>query len=1122
MTKPADHPVRQRALDPHTSFIVQAPAGSGKTELLIRRFLVLLSRVHHPEEVVAITFTRKAAAEMRERVLDAVRRAQQPCPKDEFERELWRVANEAWRNNQARDWRLEQHPARLRIQTIDALCAALTSQLPLLSRSGATLSVVEDASELYREAALRTVWLLGGAERSWSQAVAVLLAHVDNRVSRAVELIVEMLRRRDQWLRHIGGGLECESDARRASLESAWEQLTERELSAARRVLPEAMAEELVACATYAAQQLAPSQLASPLNAWGGGGGFPGTASADLPRWRGLSELLLRKDGGWRQKVDKRHGFPAGKSPRAQMMRQRMHDTLQALAAHEKFRCALGSVSRLPDSRYTDEQWQVVSSLIRLLPLAAAQLDVIFAGAGCVDFIELNRRANWALGEPDNPTDLALALDYRIQHLLVDEFQDTSLSQFALLQRLTAGWQPEDGRTLFLVGDPMQSIYRFREAEVGLFEQVVAGGLGSVRTESLSLEANFRSDPSIVAWINRCFHTHPPTPSAARRGAVTFAPSAAAVAASANCGVSVHPLRDAQRVTQARMVAEVITQTRRQRPQHSVAVLVRSRTHLREIIPALNHAGVEYVGVEIDSLVRQPVVQDLLSLTQALLNPADRMAWLAILKAPWCGLSLRDLFSLVADDAGRCVWDQLQSQSVLATLGAEGRQRAERTASVIGQSLAHRGRGSLRDWVARTWEQLGGPACVSPRALGYADNFLALLGEHDAGGRVANSSALRRALHDTWVRPEVDPDATVQIMTVHKAKGLEFDTVIIPALERTPRHEESKLLLWEEDATAHGESLLLAPLPGPGRRADPHYDCLRQLRADKDAFEVARLLYVGCTRARRNLHLIAAADSLPDGRVGAPAVTSFLHRLWPVVQPEFAAAGGRQVPAAKTPVTSPGPLQRLPVDWRVPEPATPMPAVMPPPDRGVGADIEFSWVGEKTRQLGILVHEYLQQLPTREGLASGDRDVQPQLARWRKALKARGIADDELQAYLIQLQQVARDIAEDPRGRWLFDATHRDVHSEYALSGVVDGVVRHIRIDRTFIDRNGIRWIVDFKSSAHRGGRLEEFLDREVQRYRSQLECYARMIGAMEDRTIRLGLYFPLLRRWREWPYRGA
>src|SRR4029079_5189052 len=122
------------------------------------------------------------------------------------------------------------------------------------------------------------------------------------------------------------------------------------------------------------------------------------------------------------------------------------------------------------------------------------------------------------------PTDLALALDYRIRHLLVDEFQDTSISQYELAARRPQGGEPGAGRTVFAVGDPMQSIYLFREAEVGLFLEARRSGIGSVELEALELSANFRSQAGIVEWVNETFSGVMPPREDAIAGAVAYRP----------------------------------------------------------------------------------------------------------------------------------------------------------------------------------------------------------------------------------------------------------------------------------------------------------------------------------------------------------------------------------------------------------------------------------------------------------------------------------------------------------------------------------------------------------------------------------------------------------------------
>ena len=176
---------------------------------------------------------------------------------------------------------------------------------------------------------------------------------------------------------------------------------------------------------------------------------------------------------GVRAKATAKGGFPAITTGGGEGERRRrkaaMEDLLRALAAVPQLADALHAVRLLPPARYTDDAWAIVEGLLAVLPQAAAQLLRTFRETGTVDFTQGTIGALAALGDDDAPTELLLRLDFQLRHLLIDEFQDTSFTQIELIRRLTAGWQPDDGRTLFAVGDPMQSIYRFRGAEVRLF-----------------------------------------------------------------------------------------------------------------------------------------------------------------------------------------------------------------------------------------------------------------------------------------------------------------------------------------------------------------------------------------------------------------------------------------------------------------------------------------------------------------------------------------------------------------------------------------------------------------------------------------------------------------------------
>ncbi|HEY6241487.1 MAG TPA: UvrD-helicase domain-containing protein, partial [Burkholderiales bacterium] len=387
-----DAAARETALGVKRSFIVQAPAGSGKTELLVRRFLKLLEVVKKPEEVLAITFTKKAAAEMRKRVLE-------------------RLPNSG------------EIAHRLRIQTIDAFCTALTRQVPVLARFGAQPEIVEDAKPLYKEAAARVF-------EEFNPATERLLAHLDNNIPLATEQLAKMLESRDRWLRKTG------AVPTRQELEATL--VTERT-----RLLKRAQAL------------------------------YPKASEA-------LARGTLTQKGEWTKRSP-----PPPELVRIAGLRE-----------------ALWAVYNMPPERYEDRQWEALEAILALLKPAVAHLKVLFGERGQADFTEFAHGALEALGSVDDPSDLLLSLDQKISHVLVDEFQDTSLSQFELLTKLTSGWQEGDGRTLFLVGDPMQSIYRFREAEVSLFLQAKHSGLGSVTLEPIEPISGLPIAPASISSSN--------------------------------------------------------------------------------------------------------------------------------------------------------------------------------------------------------------------------------------------------------------------------------------------------------------------------------------------------------------------------------------------------------------------------------------------------------------------------------------------------------------------------------------------------------------------------------------------------------------------------------------------
>ena len=261
---------------------------------------------------------------------------------------------------------------------------------------------------------------------------------------------------------------------------------------------------------------------------------------------------------------------------------------------------SLKRARQLPAITYPDAQWEVLLALFSLLPLAAVELRRLFGERGVTDHNEVALSAGRALGDPDSPGDIALILDYKVQHLLIDEMQDTSISQYELLKKLTAGWVPGDGRTVFCVGDPMQSIYRFRDAEVGEFLQARENGIGVVNLEPLLLRRNFRSGENLVHWFNTIFSQVMPLRDDISIGAISYSESAP-VEHHAGAGEHVvHPLFGTDAEAEAEYTLELIQRCLAE--EGTVTVLVRSRTQLTDLLPALRRVAIPYQAIEINRL----------------------------------------------------------------------------------------------------------------------------------------------------------------------------------------------------------------------------------------------------------------------------------------------------------------------------------------------------------------------------------------------------------------------------------------------------------------------------------------------------------------------------------------
>jgi ATP-dependent helicase/nuclease subunit A len=1123
-TPPADQAIRDQALNPGEGFHLEAPAGSGKTSVLLARFLTLLARVDAPEEMLALTFTRKAAGELRARVMALLWERQDLGPDaSPLELRLHALVQEVFRRH-GEETQLKLTPERLPIMTFHGFGAQLLKLAPqeagvplaftLLEEDEARWLKVEALDEMRRRLNLRS------PRDPVRQALIRRLVRLNNDWGRLAQELSGLLSRRDS----LGDFLNLARVSRDAA---AYRQLLEERFHMVLQPSLEELRASLAGCALGQGwpgfwrelQGSAHGSLILP--------DLPGPAPADLPAWQALSEILLTKQGDPRKRLSAKDGFPEG------FDQKKWSSLIQDLPGPVVR--TLKQCRNLTPTGASPEEAAALQDLVILVGEALSVYEQLCARQGALDFVALEAATLNLLTE-DDLTEVMLRLDYRLKHLLVDEFQDTSVNQMQLLCRLMAGWQNGAGRTLMVVGDPKQSIYGWRQAKPRLFTAsrngLPCGGSPPLPLTPLTLTTNFRATRTLIDWANEVFGD-----TVMKRGAAgtMFHRAEPRPGATGGPGPSLALFSGdsdmAARELEARWLARQVAQARASLGKdETIGILLFTRTHLPRYLQALNDAGLAVRVREGLKLSESRTVAHLHNLARAVTRPQDEVAWAAALRGPWGPQPLATL-ARVAQKPGD-LWPEKLRALAAPTEADDGAAALAGLAESFHQARFRVGRQPLADILTGFLEATGAWAGIAawegPRGVANARAYLDLLAAADDGLPEASFVKADFNLQAAFQPPDPQAQASsVEILTVHGAKGLEFDQVFLPFLDWQPLKSEDKTppFLLEEIPGRNLHGLALAR-PYVQEKQSSLYLVLRDLKNQRVVDEARRVFYVAVTRARQRLVMSALArlDKKGNWPVSGESPLAWLQEHYRLNLPPAGSAVSWPEPEmdveliteVQTLTGETAPPRDLPAAWDFSPEAAPFevsfPSSLSPPPEEIATRLETGTAidGDAARLRGVIMHRALQTLaqgnstPDAVSLAAAlrqeglTRPVAAVLAAEMQAELAACQADPFLTALL------ATDI---PWGanEWLLEDRPRP------------GAIRRGVIDLFAFDGQ-TWWLLDFKTSRPAPGEdWEAFISQETEKYRSQLLAYremaARVRGIEPPKAIRLGIYFTACRK---------
>ncbi len=1111
-----------RAASPGHNASVHASAGTGKTWLLVTRIVRLLLAGARPDSILAVTFTRKAAAEMQQRVTERLRDLMQAdaAALDKLLLQCGVQPDSALRQRARQLYEeILFNPYALRATTFHAFCQELLQRFPLEAGIAPGFEISETTGLLEQSA--------------WDALVAETSAAPDAPVAAALDQLVErcgglastraalrsFLTHRSDWWAYTQGRTDALQYAR-ANLE----QLLELDATAAPlAAFPDAAQRtRLQEFAALLGRNTTPTNTANA--------GLLASALADALQGEALLQAIqyvfLTRDGAAR----------ACKASAAQRKRLGEQDELRFLELHAAV-CTdlLQARDRLARRNTLQASLAWYSAGVQLLD----HYQRIKQEQRVLDFSDLEWKACELLNRSDHASWVQYKLDTRIDHLLVDEFQDTNPTQWQLLLPLLgelAAGSTDRSRSVFLVGDRKQSIYSFRRANPALLGEAASWLEQHLQAGRYPLDASRRSAQAIIDCVNDVFGNAPlnqrltdfnphSTHLSGMHGRVELLPLMASAKPETVATAALrNPLQaprviaeDQRHADEGRLIVSHIEallaagtvvdkdDSPRLLDYGDIMILLRQRTHAAAYEQALRAAGIPYLSASKGMLLDNLEVRDLEALLGLLIAPYDNLSLAQVLRSPLFGLSSEQLLPLARQATGS--WYERLGK--LATAGqapyAAAHALLQRWRELAGTIPVH----DLLDRIFHEAEVLqryeaAFPSAMVPRVRASLTRFIELALEVDNGRYpslprfLEQLERLRQSEQDQpdESAPEETGGRRVRLLTIHGSKGLEAPVVFLAdtATGGNARSAHGALIDWpgDRDRPAH---FLLA---GKQAELDSKSRALLEKQEQDKLREDANLLYVAITRARQYLYISAtASDNNKDG--GWYSLISTALSGWDRTDSgnPFRETGSRQALAASAATTRPA----ASVDPRLSGPITVVPACRQiAPSYTAGSDGIDSGDADG-RERGIAIHLMLEQLA---GTAASDTErLLPGIA----GRLGREPGDSELQCWWNEALHTWRD----PALAVVFDSSrYRQACNEVALQYQDAGRLVYGIIDRLLVQDDSVL-VIDYKT--HRGA-SRETLPALTASYREQMRLYARGAAKLwPGRTVQSYLLFTACNR---------